>query len=174
MKRLTAATIVFLALLFGYPCAGVFAQEAADDTQASQGTETSKASFFDNISDWYATLGKTAEEKEKVLQERRDKRAEDQTTKACEEAKAKAQSAAQDVKARAAEGVATAKEKAATLKEQAKVKAEEKAAALKGQAQQKIDEAKGKAAQEAEACKTKLKGELNSSLDKAKDLLGNW
>lgn len=173
MKRLAAVSIVFLALLFVCPCAGVFAQEAADNAQAPV-AEASKVSFFDNVSDWYATVGKTAEEKEKILQERRDKRAEDQATKACEEAKARAQSAAQDVKARAAEGVATAKEKAATLKEQAKVKAEEKAAALKGQAQQKIDEAKAKAAQEAEACKVKFKGELNSSLDKAKDLLGNW
>lgn len=169
MKRFRGVVVVFLSLLFACPC-GAFAQEAADNAQVPV-DEASRASFFDNVSDWYATLGKTTEEKEKILQERRDKRAQAQAMKACEEAKAKLQSAAQDAKAKAAEGMATAKQKAATLKEEAKVKAQEKAAAIKSEAQQKIDEAKAKAA---EACKTKVKSELDSSLDKAKDMLAQW
>jgi len=169
MKKFAAVVFVSLFLLSACPSV-MLAQEAAGNAQVPA-AEASKASFFDNVSDWYATLGKTTEEKEKILQERRDKRAEAQATKACEEAKANLQSAAQDAKAKAAEGMATAKQKAATLKEEARAKAQEKAAAIKSEAQQKIDEAKAKAA---EACKTKVKSELDSSLDKAKDMLAQW
>jgi len=161
MKKFTAVALISLFLLSASPSV-MLAQEPADNTQVPAG-ETSQASFFDNVSDWYATLGKTAEEKEKILQDRRDKRATDQAAKACEDAKAKAKSIAQDAKMQAAQGVAAVKEKAATLKGEARVKVEEKAAAAKSQAEQKVEE-----------CKIKLKTEVDSSLDKAKDMLARW
>ena len=60
MKRLPGAVIVFLSLLFACP-RGAFEQETADNAQVPV-AEASKASFFDNVSDWYATLGKATRE----------------------------------------------------------------------------------------------------------------
>jgi flagellar biosynthesis/type III secretory pathway protein FliH len=172
MKRFVAVVFGLLFLLSARP-SEMLAQVSADNAQAPAG-EASKASFFDNVSDWYATLGKTAEEKEKILQDRRDKRAADQAMKACEDTEAKARSLAQDARMKAEQGVAAAREKAATLKGEAKVKVEEKAAVVKSQAGQKVEEAKTKAARQVEACKAKLKTEMDSSLDKAKDMLAQW
>lgn len=152
--------IVFFSLLFINPLSAL-GEEAANNTQAP--AQAPATSIIDKVGDWFATLGKSNEEKGKILEERQGNRTMEQAKQEYTVCKEKVQSGVQDAKAKAAEGIAAAKDKAKNIKDEAKVKA-----------QQKAQQAKELASQELATCKDNFKKEMDSSLDKAKDFLKNW
>jgi flagellar biosynthesis/type III secretory pathway protein FliH len=160
MKRSSALMIVFFSLLFINPLLAL-GEEAANNTQAPAQAPTT--SIIDKVGDWFATLGKSNEEKGKILEERQENRITEQAAQAYKVCKEKTQTEVQNAQAKAAEGIAAAKDKTKNIKDEAKAKA-----------QQKAQQAKEAASQELAACKEKFKNEMDSSLDKAKDFLKNW
>ena len=113
-------------------------------------------STLNKIGDWWATLGKSAQEKDKIVQERKENRTVNTTAQELQVCREKVQAESQDLKEKASQGIAAAKEKAGTLKEEAGRQAKEKAAL------------------DLEACKVKIKKEAENALNKANDFLKNW
>ncbi|MFC1805000.1 hypothetical protein ACFLZ3_04150, partial [Candidatus Omnitrophota bacterium] len=87
MKRFT---ILLLAFSFLMICSSVFAAPKDKKGASAQGYEhASENAVFNRVSDWFATVGKSEEEKAKTLEERKAsraaKRAEQEAKKAQKE-----------------------------------------------------------------------------------------
>lgn len=169
MKRLFIFCLAFSFIMFFRP---LFAAEQAVNTEISP--KAAGPSILDKLGDWFATFGKSVEEKAKILQERQEKINAEQTAKEIEAYQEKAQSEVQKAQEKAAQEIATAEEKAKKIEEQAREKAAEKVAAAKEKAQKEVEQAKENVGKEVEAYKEKLKKGVEDSLDQAKDLLKNW
>ena len=63
-------------------CAPLFAAEKGQKGASSQAYEhASDQAIFNRVSDWFATIGKSKEEKEAIIAERKAKRAQKRTEK---------------------------------------------------------------------------------------------
>lgn len=70
MRRVTVGFLIALFLISGIPA---FAAEKGASEKAYE--HASDQSIFNRVGDWFATIGKSPEEKEKILAERKAKRA---------------------------------------------------------------------------------------------------
>lgn len=170
MRKIAILLAAFLFIAFIGVLSAAEEQAESVETQAA----TCKTSMVDKVGDWFATLGKTAEEKEKILQERLDERKAGEAVKEVEAYKEKVQSEVQKAQAKAAEEIAKAKEKADRIKEQAGEKADKEFAIAKEKAGKEVAQAKAKVAKEVESYKEKLKKDADGCLGKAKGLLKDW
>ena len=74
--------IIAVALLLSLAVRPVFAAEGGEKGASSKAYEhASEQSIFNRVNDWFATIGKSPEEKAKILQEREMKRAEKRVEK---------------------------------------------------------------------------------------------
>ncbi|PIQ89668.1 MAG: hypothetical protein COV72_01780 [Candidatus Omnitrophica bacterium CG11_big_fil_rev_8_21_14_0_20_42_13] len=73
IKKLISAGLIVSFMLAGFP---VLAQEEAKKGASEKAYEhASDKAVFNRVSDWFATIGKSGEEKEKILAERKAERA---------------------------------------------------------------------------------------------------
>jgi len=94
MKRL--AVILLLTLITG----PVFAAKGGEKGASTQAYEhASEQSIFNRVSDWFVTIGKSEEEKAKILAERKAKRAQKQAEKELEKAERKGEEIAEEAQA---------------------------------------------------------------------------
>ncbi|MGD9015697.1 MAG: hypothetical protein PVI33_06720 [Candidatus Omnitrophota bacterium] len=106
MKRLIGIVIVLSLILSACPA---FAAKGGEKGASARAYErASEQAVFHRISDWFATIGKSKEEKAKILQERKAKRAAKQAEKEARKAKEQAEQTAEE----AAEKAEKAKEEA--------------------------------------------------------------
>jgi len=77
----------------------------------------SENSIFNRVSDWFATVGKSDEEKAKILAERRAKRAAKQTEKEAKKAEKEARKAQKEVEKKAKKASSTASEAVSSIAE---------------------------------------------------------
>jgi len=86
--------VVLLTLAFVLGTVEGFAQKQKGASQKAQ-EKASEQAIFHRVGDWFATVGKSKEEKEKILQERR---AEREAKRAAKEAEKKAKEAEKEAK----------------------------------------------------------------------------
>ena len=90
MRKVTVGFLVFLFLVIGMPA---FTAEKGEKGASSKAYEhASEQSIFNRVGDWFATVGKSPEEKEKILQERQAKRAAKRAEQEAKKAKEKTKS----------------------------------------------------------------------------------
>ena len=82
--------VVLLALVFLAGTVDCFAQKAKGASKRAQERASDEA-VFHRVGDWFATVGKSKEEKEKIVQERKAQRAVKRAEKEAEKARKKAE-----------------------------------------------------------------------------------
>lgn len=93
MRKVTAGVLVALFLVVGMP---VFTAEKGASAKAYE--HASEESIFNRIGDWFATVGKSPEEKEKILMERKAERAAKRAEKEAKKAQKEAEEAKEKLK----------------------------------------------------------------------------
>ncbi|MCF7870388.1 MAG: hypothetical protein K9M01_04655, partial [Candidatus Omnitrophica bacterium] len=115
MKKLI---LVLTALVFLAISTPVFSAEGGKKGASSKAQEqASQRSIFNRVGDWFATVGKSKEEKKKILNERKQKKTQEKTAKKTEKMQKKAEVEAEQAREKAAE---KAKEKAKKMEEKEK------------------------------------------------------
>lgn len=97
VKRLMPGLLIFCFFAVNIP---VFAQEAPRQKGASATAyeHASDEAVFHRVGDWFATVGKTDQEKKAIIAERKAKRAVAKAEKEAEKAKKQAEKEAQEAK----------------------------------------------------------------------------
>lgn len=114
MKRFI---ISFVAVLFVLTNLLVYAGEGGEKGASSKAYEhASENAVFNRVSDWFATLGKSKEEKAKMLEERKAERAAKRAEKEAKKLKKKAEEEAEEAKEEAEEKAEKVKEKVSKQK----------------------------------------------------------
>lgn len=85
MRKLLA---LVLACMMVFSATAVFAAKGASDTAREK---ASPQAIFNRMTDWFATVGKSEEEKQQILAERKAKRAAKQAEKEAKKAAAQAE-----------------------------------------------------------------------------------
>jgi len=116
MKKLVLVAMALCFLVTGVPA---FAQTPQRPKGASaQALEkASDEAVFNRVSDWFATIGKSDEEKQKILAERKTERAAKRAQKEAEKAKKEAQKKTQEAKKEAQKKQAEIEKKVKEQKE---------------------------------------------------------
>lgn len=87
MKKVLACVVIAIFMLSSLP---VFAAEKGSKGASAQACErASDQSVFNRVGDWFATIGKSDEEKAAILIERKAKRAAEKAEKKAQKAKKK-------------------------------------------------------------------------------------
>lgn len=103
--------IIMVSLLIAGWFPGVSAQEQADKGASPQAYEhASDQAIFNRIGDWFATRGKSEEEKAKIISERKMKRETQRAEKEAQKAKARSEREAQRLQTRTEEQVQEAEQ----------------------------------------------------------------
>jgi hypothetical protein len=101
MRKVIAVVLI---LSFFVIYAPVFAREEGVKSAATKAYEhASDESIFNRVSDWFATLGKSDQEKTQILAERKAKRAAEKAAKAAKKAKKQAAKEAKEAAKKAEE-----------------------------------------------------------------------
>lgn len=158
--------IIFYALTFG-ECQDATTEESVEVSQEVV-ADVLQPSILDQASDWWATLGKSEEEKAQILEERRLKRLEQGSKSTIEGMKIQAQEKISTVKEEA-------KNKAVIMKEEAKIKATvlkeevgKKVTVAKERASHKITESKERVRQKVEETKVGISSQVDTQKQKIK------
>ncbi len=114
MKKFLIGIVAVAFLLSGVPA---FAQKGAN---AKAYEHASDEAVFNRIGDWFATIGKTDEEKETIIAERKAKRATERAEKEAQKAKKEAEKKAEKAKKEAKERVKELEKKTKEQKEKMK------------------------------------------------------
>ena len=94
MKKLICLSVALSLILIAGP---VFAAKGGEKGASAQAYEhASEQAIFNRVSDWFATIGKSEEEKAKILAERKARRAQKRAEKALEKAERKGEKAAEE------------------------------------------------------------------------------
>ena len=101
--------VVLLAVVFLAGTVDCFAQKVKGASERAQERASDEA-VFHRVGDWFATVGKSKEEKEKIIQERKATRAAKRAEKEAEKAKIKAEKEASKKAKEAEEKVKKMKE----------------------------------------------------------------
>lgn len=101
--------VVLLALAFLVTTVDCFAQRKGASERAQE--RASQEAVFHRVGDWFATVGKSKEEKEKILQERRAEREAKRAAKEAEKAAKKAEKEAKKAAKKGEKGVRKATKK---------------------------------------------------------------
>ena len=121
MKRLIGIVITLALILSVCPA---FAAKGGEKGASAQAIEhASDQAIFNRVSDWFATIGKSKEEKAKILQERKAKRAAQRAEKAVQEAEEETKKAEE---AQLKEKLAKERAKKQQEQEQAQARARER------------------------------------------------
>jgi F0F1-type ATP synthase membrane subunit b/b' len=162
----------FLALLF---CAAwitplvTLAEQGAENNPVSLDTENKP--LLDKVGDWFATFGKSTEEKEKILEERQDKKILQEITQGTGAIKEDLGTELLNAQARATQEITQAKEKVANIMGRARAESEKVMAQAKERAQKIVELAKEKAGLQMSEYKEQLKNQAATTLDKAKNFI---
>lgn len=168
MKKLAPILVLLFSIVFINPVS-VF---AADPTPAEQAqTETTKTPVLEKLGDWFAIFGKSKEEKEKILEERQDKRMLQEITQGAGAIKEDLGSELLNAQAKAAQEIAQAKEKVANIMQRARAESEKVMAQAKERALKIVEAAKEKAGSQMSNYKEQLKKQAATTLDKAKEFI---
>lgn len=131
MKKLILVLVALAFLTISVPG---FAAEGGQKGASSKAKEqASEQSIFNRVGDWFATVGKSEEEKEKILKERKQERAQEKAARKAEKMKEKAERKAENKQ-----------EQAERKAEKMQKKAEEKAETMKQKGKDMKKEMKGK------------------------------
>ena len=96
MKKVIAIIVVLSLVILSAP---TFAAEGGRKGASARAYErASEKAMFHRVSDWFATRGKSEEEKEKILEEREAERARKRAEKKAEKAERKAEKKAEKAK----------------------------------------------------------------------------
>ncbi|UCC94640.1 MAG: hypothetical protein JSW40_07460 [Candidatus Omnitrophota bacterium] len=89
MKKCVVFALIFFVLVNGI----AFSQEAKKGASPKAYEHASQQSIFHRVTDWFATIGKSEEEKAKILEQRKNQRAAKRAEKKAKHAQEKAQKA---------------------------------------------------------------------------------
>ena len=174
MKKLAPILVLLFSIVFINP-GFIFAADPTCTEQTS--SETAKTPVLEKIGDWFATFGKSKEEKERILQEREINRVAQEEAPEMKTYKEKFQSDLNNLQGKAAQEVLAAEAKAAKIKEEAAIKADKLIAAAKEKMQNQMAQFKEKAASEFAVYKEKFKEQFKekaaNSLNRAKEFINN-
>jgi F0F1-type ATP synthase membrane subunit b/b' len=188
MKTIRAIPLVLIFLLISSACCQ--AQEGPSSV-AEAAQSAANGSFFDQVGDWFATVGKTTEDKDRILEERQLQRVQSQAGAQLATYRQAAQAGAQNaktavtteidaVKLKFKDEVAKAEAVSAAEIQAAKAKYEDLVAKSKTKATTKIEAAKARfneefaklktqAAAQAVQMKEQVQAKARQTLDQAKD-----
>lgn len=96
MRMLAVILVAFFILVSYTPV--IAADKETKGASAAAYEHASDQSIFNRVTDWFATIGKSPEEKEKILAERKAKRAAKRAEKEAKKAKAEAEKKAKKAK----------------------------------------------------------------------------
>ncbi len=170
MKKIIIGILVFFVVFYAHTFGKC--QEATEEEEIEVAQEVStgvpQPSILDQASDWWATLGKSEEEKAQILQERKLKRLEQGSQSTIEELKIQAQEKVSNAKEEA-------KNKAMAMKEEAKNKADalkqevgQRVANTKEQTAKKVAESKERVRQKVEETKASVINQVDTQKQKVK------
>jgi len=170
MKKIIIGILVFFIVFYVHTfgkCQEAKGEEVVEVVQEVS-AEVPQPSMLDQASDWWATLGKSKEEKTQILEERKLKRLEQGSQSTIEEVKSMVQEKASVVKE-------TVKNRAMTMKEEAENKADalkqevgQKVTNTKEQTAQKVAESKERVRQKVEETKANVINQVDTQKQKVK------
>jgi hypothetical protein len=168
MKKWVWFLALLLCIAWITPLVTLAEQEAKNNPVS---VETEKKPILDKVGDWFATFGKSTEEKEKILEERQDKKMLQEITQGAGAIKEDLGAEFLNAQAKATQEIAQAKEKVANIMERARVESEKVMAQAKERALKIVGLAKEKAGSQMSDYKEQLKNQAATTLDKAKEFI---